>query len=127
MAEIEEIKTESKAAEETPVQEKKGFFGNLKAKAAEKKADREAKKAAKADEPKKTFCEKLKENKGKIAMGVGGAIAIGLAIGKVMARKEGEKGPYDPEWETEPGDYELDELVSAEEASEEAPVGNTEE
>lgn len=113
-------KNEVNTEDQVPVQEKKGFFGTMKAKHDEKKADREAKKAAKANEPKKTFGEKLKENKGKIALGVGGALAIGLAIGKVMARKGDEEGPYDPEWETEPGDdCELDELAAMEESTEE--------
>lgn len=113
-------KNEVNTENQVPVQEKKGFFGTMKAKAAEKKADREAKKAAKANEPKKTFGEKLKENKGKIALGVGGALAIGLAIGKVMARKGDEEGPYDPEWENEPGDdcFEMEES-STEETPEE--------
>ena len=68
-------------------------------------------------EPKKTLGQKIKDNKGKIIGGAVTAAAVGFAALKILAANRGMD--YDPDMETEPGDWEPDEEVPAEETSEE--------
>lgn len=59
--------------------------------------------------PKKTFGQKIKDNKGKIIAGVATAGAVTFAVLKMAANAKSE-GEYDPDMETEPGDWEPDEF-----------------
>ncbi len=63
--------------------------------------------------PKKTFGQKIKDNKGKIIAGVATAGAVTFAVLKMAANAKSE-GEYDPDMETEPGDWELEELENLE-------------
>ena len=107
--------TQEQAAE--PVVKKEGFFGKLGRKF--KKPD-----AAPADngtaaaEPKEKFIDKVKRNKGKIAAVAAGSAAVAYGVMKIVANSK-PGVTCDPDFETEPGDWEPEDLYASEEAVEE--------
>lgn len=84
--------------------QKKTLKEKVNAKKAEIKAKHEAKKAAREGKP--GIGKKI-----LVGAGIATAVAAGVFAGIAAGKRSPDSEEYDPEFETEPGDFELDELV----------------
>lgn len=110
---MEENKTqENQVPVAEPVEKKVGLFGRVKRHFKKEKTPATPDGAVETV-PKKTLGQKIKDNKGKIIAGVATAGAVTFAVLKMAANAKSE-GQYDPDAETEPGDWEPDELENLE-------------
>jgi len=118
----DEMKNEGNETPEVQTETKKvSLVGKVKSKF--RKAEKPAEPEGSAEiKPKKSFKQKLKDNKGKIIGGVViGAAAVGAAL-KLLANAKAD-GEIDPDFETEPGDYDPEEAALDEMESQEVNEG----